>query len=40
MLIALYRAGFMSPNLVIEDLASLTVGQTREWPGTINQPTC
>jgi hypothetical protein len=40
MLIALYRDGFMSPNRVIEDLASLTVGQTREWPGTINLPSC
>jgi len=40
MLIALYRDGFLSPNRVIEDLASLTSGQVREWPGTINLPSC
>jgi hypothetical protein len=40
MLIALYRAGFMSPNRVIEELASLAAGQVRKWPGTINLPSC
>ena len=40
MLIALYRSGFMSQNNVIEQLALLTAGQQRDWPGTINQPSC
>lgn len=40
MLIALYRTGFHSPNNVIEELARLTAGSSRDWPGTINQPTC
>ena len=40
MLIALYRTGFLSQNNVIEELALLTAGQQRDWPGTINQPSC
>ncbi len=40
MLAALYRAGFNSPNMVIEDLAHLVAGSQYEFPGTINQPTC
>ena len=40
MLAALYRAGFNSPNMVIEDLAHLVAGSQYEFPGTINQPSC
>ena len=40
MLIALYRDRFLSQNNVIEELALLTAGQQRDWPGTINQPSC
>ena len=40
LLIALYRTGFMSQNNVIEELALLVAGQQRDFPMTINQPTC
>jgi hypothetical protein len=40
MLLALYRTGFMSPNNVVEMLSLLLVGEQRDLPATIKDPTC
>jgi hypothetical protein len=40
LLIAIYSHGWMTPNNIIEDLALMSVGVTRDWPITLKTPQC
>jgi hypothetical protein len=40
LLIAIYSHGWRTPNQIIEDLATMSVGVTRDWPITIKNPKC
>src|SRR3954454_3756121 len=40
LLMAIYSYGWRTPNAIIEELATMSVGVTRDWPITVRSPKC